>query len=102
MSRAPDCMQLTRDILRLNPINPPGNEEGCARLLGSLLGDAGFRIRTHSFGAGRVNLLADIGEAQERAPLCFTGHVDVVPLGAAPWKKDPFDGETDGGRLYGR
>ena len=39
---------------------------------------------------------------QERPPLCFTGHVDVVPLGAAPWKKDPFAGETDAGRLYGR
>ncbi len=36
------------------------------------------------------------------APLCFAGHLDTVPLGAAPWKHDPFAGETDAGRLYGR
>jgi succinyl-diaminopimelate desuccinylase len=85
----------------LNTINPPGNEEACALLLGGVLERAGFRIRTHSFGPGRVNLLAEIG-GDERAPLCFTGHIDVVPLGTVPWKKDPFAGETDAGRLYGR
>jgi len=101
MSVAPDSVRLTQDILRLNTVNPPGNEEACARLLGGVLERAGFRIRLHSFGPGRVNLLADIGGA-ERAPLCFTGHIDVVPLGTAPWTKDPFAGETDAGRLYGR
>lgn len=99
---APDPLQLTQDILRLDTINPPGNEESCARLLGGLLEQAGFRIRYHSFGPGRVNLLADIGGDAQRAPLCFTGHIDVVPLGAAPWRKDPFAGEIDTGRVYGR
>lgn len=99
---APDPLQLTQDILRLDTINPPGNEESCARLLGSLLEQAGFRIRYHSFGPGRVNLLADIGGDAQRLPLCFTGHIDVVPLGAAPWRKDPFAGEIDTGRVYGR
>jgi len=101
MNLAADSVRLTQDILRLNTVNPPGNEEACALLLASVLERAGFRIRTHSFGPGRVNLLADVGGA-ERPPLCFTGHIDVVPLGAAPWKKDPFAGETDAGRLYGR
>jgi succinyl-diaminopimelate desuccinylase len=34
--------------------------------------------------------------------LCFTGHVDVVPLGAAPWQHDPFGAEIADGLLYGR
>jgi len=97
-----DSVQLTRDILRLNTINPPGDEEACARQLGGILEAAGFRIRYHSFGPTRVNLLADIGTQSSKAPLCFTGHIDVVPLGAAPWKKDPFAGETDAGKLFGR
>ena len=99
---APNPLLLTQEILRLNTINPPGNEEDCARLLGGVLEQAGFRTRYHSFGPGRVNLLAEIGGEGERLPLCFTGHIDVVPLGAAPWKKDPFAGELDGGRVYGR
>ena len=81
---APDPLLLTQEILRLDTINPPGNEEGCARLLGSVLERAGFRTRYHAFGPGRVNLLAEIGGDVDRLPLCFTGHVDVVPLGAAP------------------
>jgi succinyl-diaminopimelate desuccinylase len=95
-------VQLTQDLLRLNTVNPPGNEEGCARLLGKILEDAGFAIRYHSFGIGRVNLIANIGGAADHKPLCFTGHIDVVPLGAAAWSKDPFAGETGAGKLYGR
>jgi succinyl-diaminopimelate desuccinylase len=97
-----DPVQLTRDLLRLNTINPPGNEEACARLLGRILEDAGFSTRYHAIGAGRLNLIANIGGSATRPPLCFTGHIDVVPLGAAAWSKDPFAGETDAGKLYGR
>ena len=34
--------------------------------------------------------------------LGFTGHIDIVPLGEAVWRRDPFAGETDGDLLYGR
>src|SRR5581483_4273156 len=97
-----DPVRLTQDLLRLNTINPPGNEAACAQLLGKLLSDAGFRIRYHQLAPQRLNLLAELGGPSEDPPLCFTGHIDVVPLGAAGWKKDPFAGETDDGRLYGR
>lgn len=102
MSTVPDSVALTQEILRIDTINPPGNEEACARHLGRLLEAGGFRTRYHSFGPGRVNLLADIGGQAERAPLCFTGHIDVVPLGTAAWRNDPFAAQTDAGRLYGR
>jgi succinyl-diaminopimelate desuccinylase len=45
---------------------------------------------------------ARAGGSERRAPLCLTGHLDVVPLGARAWTKDPFRGESDGDRLYGR
>ena len=97
-----DPVELTKAILRLETVNPPGNEEACARFLGGLLENAGFRIRYHSLAPGRVNLIANIGGQADRLPLCLTGHIDVVPLGAATWSKDPFAGETDSGRLFGR
>ena len=37
------------------------------------------------------------GRAAGWPPLCFAGHLDTVPLGAAPWTRDPFGGEIDGG-----
>jgi len=97
-----DCLELTRDLVRLNTINPPGNEDLCARVIGRLLEDAGFSVREHRFGPSRTSLIARIGGSPGKAPLCFTGHIDVVPLGAASWSRDPFAGETDAGKLYGR
>jgi succinyl-diaminopimelate desuccinylase len=102
MTIGPDAVALTQSLLRFDTINPPGNEDPCARMLGAALERAGYRTRYHSFGPGRTNLLADIGGQPDRLPLCFTGHIDVVPLGNAPWSKDPFAGETDAGRMYGR
>ena len=97
-----DANRLTQELLRYNTINPPGAEEPCARHLGVILEAAGFRVAYHGFGTGRANLVATIGGDHEVAPICFTGHIDIVPLGARAWTRDPFAGETDGGRLYGR
>ncbi len=102
MPRAADVIALTQRLLRFDTINPPGQEEACARHIGTLLEAAGYRVRYHPCGEGRANLIATIGGKPERAPICFTGHIDVVPLGAAAWSKDPFAGDTDQGRLYGR
>jgi succinyl-diaminopimelate desuccinylase len=51
---------------------------------------------------GRPNLLARLpGRHPERPALCMTGHLDTVPLGGAPWSREPY-GEVADGRLYGR
>ena len=96
-----DALSLTRDLLRFDTINPPGREQACARHLARLLEDAGFDVAEHEFGPDRSSLVARLGGA-DRPPLCFTGHIDVVPLGGRPWSREPFAGETDGDRLYGR
>lgn len=102
MATHPDPLALTRELLRFDTINPPGAEEPCARHIGALLEGAGFRVSYHGLGTNRVNLVATIGGDADVPPLVFTGHIDIVPLGAAPWTRDPFAGETDGGRMYGR
>ncbi len=99
---APDPIRLTQDLLRFNTINPPGAEEPCARYIGEMLEKVGFRVTYHGFGTGRANLVATIGGDADIAPICFTGHIDIVPLGAKAWSKDPFAGETDAGKVYGR
>jgi succinyl-diaminopimelate desuccinylase len=102
MSARLDPRTLTRDLLAFNTINPPGMERACARHLGVLLEGAGYRVEYHEFAEGRTSLIATIGGADVRAPICFTGHIDTVPLGAAKWSRDAFAGESDGDRLYGR
>lgn len=95
-------IELTRELLRFNTINPPGMERACARRLGKLLEDAEFKCTYHEFAEGRTTLVAEIGGGQTKPPICFTGHIDTVPLGAAPWSRDAFAGETDGDKMFGR
>jgi succinyl-diaminopimelate desuccinylase len=96
------ALKLTRELLRFNTINPPGQERACAEHLGRLLEAQGFSCAYHEFGEGRTSLIARIGGNASKRPICFTGHIDIVPLGNAAWSKDPFAGETASGKVYGR
>jgi succinyl-diaminopimelate desuccinylase len=102
MSARLDPRTLTRDLLAFNTINPPGMERACARHLGVLLEGAGYRVAYHEFAEGRTSLIATIGGDDAEPPICFTGHIDTVPLGFAKWTRDAFAGETDGDKVYGR
>ncbi|HEY5898990.1 MAG TPA: M20 family metallopeptidase [Burkholderiales bacterium] len=99
---AADAISLTRSLLRFDTINPPGRERDCAQHAGALLQAWGFKVEYHEFEPGRTSVIARAGGTQGKAPLCLTGHIDTVALGARPWSKDPFCGETDGDKLYGR
>lgn len=99
---AKDELTLTRALLQTDTVNPPGNEQVLARRIGALLQGWGYAVEFDDFAPRRSNLIASIGGGHTRAPLCMTGHMDTVPLGAATWKQDPFQGQIDGDRLYGR
>jgi len=97
-----DVVALTQTLVRIDTVNPPGGEDRCIAPLADALAGAGYACRSIDFAPGRRTLLARIGGRPDRAPLCFTGHIDVVPLGTAPWRHDPFGAQIEDGRLYGR
>ena len=99
---AQDAVSLTRDLLRFDTVNPPGRERDCAYMVGRLLEEWGFSVQFSEFEKDRTSVIARAGGSDAKAPLCLTGHLDVVPLGTRKWSKDPFAGEADGDRLYGR
>jgi len=80
-----DPIKLSRELLAFNTINPPGQELNCIRHLERILSEAGLQTSVHVFAPDRANLIARIGESNGKSPLCFTGHVDTVPLGNAAW-----------------
>lgn len=99
----PDPVSLTQDLIRFNTINPPGNEDQICNYLAQLLESAGFECRKIEFAPHRMSLVAKIGACSRNKPsICFTGHVDVVPLGARTWTFEPFVGLIEDGKLYGR
>jgi succinyl-diaminopimelate desuccinylase len=99
---AADVVELTQELVRTRTVNPPGDEEKAASLLAARLEAAGLEVVSHELAPGRTSLVARTRTRGERPALCLTGHLDTVPLGGADWSRDPFDGEIDDGRLYGR
>ncbi|MBW1780921.1 MAG: M20 family metallopeptidase [Deltaproteobacteria bacterium] len=102
MNASLNALSLTRKLLGFNTMNPPNQERDCAVYLGKLLEDGGFDTQFYEFEKGRTSLVARTKGPSDLEPICFTGHMDTIPLGAARWTRDPFKGETDGDWIYGR
>ncbi len=95
-----DAVSLTQQLIRFESVNPPGNEAKILAFLEEWLIQFGFQCERTEFGPGRGNLLARYGPQDN--PICLSGHLDVVPLGAQPWTRPAFEPQIDGDRLYGR
>jgi succinyl-diaminopimelate desuccinylase len=102
MSLSPTVV-LTRDLIRCPSVTPA--DAGALDVLQGFLTAAGFSCVRKIFsqpGTPDVdNLFAKIGDGAPH--LVFAGHTDVVPAGdIARWRHDPFAGEVESGRLWGR
>ena len=97
-----DAIELTRQLVGIESINPGGTEHECALFLGALLDEAGFDVTYHDFAPARTSVVASRGGKPGTKHLCFAGHIDTVPLGSSAWSVDPFAGELHEGKLFGR
>ncbi|MEO5817482.1 MAG: M20/M25/M40 family metallo-hydrolase [Gemmatimonadaceae bacterium] len=89
-------------MIRLNTVNPPGNEMQVAKYLESTLKAAG--IETHLFepAPGRAAFVARLKGNGSKQPVLIMGHMDVVGVEKAKWSVDPFAAEIKDAYLYGR
>jgi succinyl-diaminopimelate desuccinylase len=97
-----ESVLLSQELIRFPSLNPPGDEKHCAAFVAELLSGHGFVVDRFDFALDRPSLVARLPGSTSLAPLCFTGHLDVVPLGHTPWQHPPFDGVIADGNLYGR
>ena len=102
MIKSIDAVEMTQRLVRGQSINPPGDTRIVAQVLAEALEPAGFRLSWRETPGKGVNLVAVLQGEGGSPPLCFTGHMDTVPLGELPWTVDPFGGEIRDGKLYGR
>lgn len=93
-----DPVELTRDLIRKPSVTPA--DAGAMDVLERVLTELGFHCRRMRFDTIE-NLYARRGTTSPN--LCFAGHTDVVPTGAAEaWSSGPFEAEVRDGVLYGR
>lgn len=105
-----DLIALTRDLIRIPTLNPPGD---CYRDICDYLDT---RLTRHGFDTQLVRAIGAPGDSDKyprwnivarkegRHPgecVHFNSHIDVVEVGHG-WTFDPFGGDVSDGRIYGR
>ena len=98
-------IDLTAALVRIDTRNPPGNERDAADACRQVLEPFGATFTEVEPAPGRTSLVATVGEPGDGRPtLIVNGHLDVVPINADQWTRDPFGAEVDKdeGRMYGR
>lgn len=94
--------KLLENLVRTKTVNPPGNEEAAALLVGERLADSGFSVEYHASEPKRTNVVARLkGKGKGLGlRLLFNGHLDTLPAGIG-WRRDPFAATVEDGCLYG-
>jgi len=93
-------IKLTRDLIRLDSQNPPGDEQRIGRFVKGYLDDLGVRSRIYEFKKKRSNVIALVPAGKRNKTLLLTPHLDTVPAGKN-WRFNPFKGTLYKGKIYG-
>jgi acetylornithine deacetylase/succinyl-diaminopimelate desuccinylase-like protein len=102
MSLQDEAVRLLQELIRLNTVNPPGNETLAAELLRDYLEPSGVECELYAREPGRANLVARIRGRGEGPSLLLLSHTDTVLADPAEWTVDPWSGELRDGEVWGR
>ena len=97
-----EVVGLLQDLLRLDTVNPPGNETPAAELLRAYLEAAGVACELHARVPERANLVARLPGRGEGPSLLLLSHTDTVVADPEEWTVDPWSGEVRDGCVWGR
>jgi acetylornithine deacetylase/succinyl-diaminopimelate desuccinylase-like protein len=97
-----EATELLQDLIRIDTVNPPGNETGAAELLREYLGDHGVAAELYAKVPERANLVARIPGRGDGPRLILLAHTDTVLADPAEWALDPWSGELRDGQVWGR
>src|ERR1700682_343826 len=93
---------LLQELIRLNTVNPPGNETAAAELLRDYLEPFGIQCDLYARVPERASLVARIPGSGGGPRLLLLSHTDTVLADPAEWTVDPWSGELRDGQVWGR
>ena len=98
-----EVTELLRGLVRLDTVNPPGNETRAAELLRDFLEPRGVECRLLARVPERANLVARLpGRDQDAPRLLLLSHTDTVLADPGEWSMDPWSGELQDDHVWGR
>jgi acetylornithine deacetylase/succinyl-diaminopimelate desuccinylase-like protein len=101
MTLRDEVTALLQALLRLDTVNPPGNETQAAELLRDYLARNGVECQLYAREPHRANLVARI-RGGDGPSLAFLSHTDTVLADPAEWDRDPWSGDLVNGEVWGR
>jgi acetylornithine deacetylase/succinyl-diaminopimelate desuccinylase-like protein len=96
-----EVTELLQGLLRLDTVNPPGNETAAAEMLRAQLARDGVECQLFAREPHRANLVARI-PGGDGPSLAFLSHTDTVLADPAEWDRDPWSGDLVDGEVWGR
>ncbi len=97
-----EVTELLQELIRVDTVNPPGNETAAAELLREYLESNGVRCELYAKVPGRANLVARIPGSGDGPRLALLSHTDTVLADASEWDRDPWSGDVHDGEVWGR
>jgi acetylornithine deacetylase/succinyl-diaminopimelate desuccinylase-like protein len=97
-----EAVELLQGLIRLDTVNPPGNETTAAELLRDYLDESGVACELYAKEPGRANLVARIPGSSGGPRLALLSHTDTVLADADEWQRDPWSGELLDDEVWGR
>jgi acetylornithine deacetylase/succinyl-diaminopimelate desuccinylase-like protein len=96
-----EATELLQDLIRVDTVNPPGNETKAAELLVEYLERNGLQGGLIARVPERANLVARI-PGGDGPTLAFLSHTDTVLADPVEWDRDPWSGDLVDGEVWGR
>jgi acetylornithine deacetylase/succinyl-diaminopimelate desuccinylase-like protein len=97
-----EAVEVLQHLLRLDTVNPPGNERAAQEYLAARLRDAGLEVELAGEDPARPNLVARLRGRGDGPSLGLLSHVDTVSADPADWRHGPWSGALADGCLWGR
>src|SRR5437764_3280922 len=97
-----EATDLLQRLIRLDTVNPPGNETIAAELLRDYLAESGVDAELYAKVPERANLVARIPGRGDGQRLLLLSHTDTVVADPVEWQLDPWSGELRNGEVWGR
>ena len=93
---------LLQELLRVNTVNPPGNETRAAEVLRAYFARDGIECDFLAREPERANVVARIPGSGDGPTLAFLSHTDTVLADPAEWDRDPWSGDVVEDEVWGR